>query len=91
MMVSEQLQAENWFRVSLPGTGRGLNSAIVIDIPLSSPEGDSEGPMDYLRLGTAQLDRYSVERVATGYEVRTRQLARISAWLKAPSSAPGTD
>jgi hypothetical protein len=40
--------------------------------------------VDYLRLCTAQLGRHSGERVATGYEVRTRQLARISAWLKAP-------
>jgi hypothetical protein len=55
--------------------------ALVVDVPISSPDGESGHPKRILRLCTTHLDRL---REAEGEEPRLRQLAQVSALLKAP-------
>ncbi|PMD41811.1 hypothetical protein L207DRAFT_528409 [Hyaloscypha variabilis F] len=79
MMVSQHVQTDRWFRIPFqPPTGRDL---LAVDIPLSSPDGESEHPKRVLRLCTTHLDLF---REAEGEEPRPRQLAQVSALLKAP-------
>ena len=79
MMVSQHFQAENWFRV--PFQSRMGRDALVVDIPISSLDRESKHLKRYLRLCTTHLES-SPE--FEGYELRPRQLAQVSALLKAP-------
>ena len=80
MMVSQHLQAESWFRFPLP-TRMGRD-ALLVDIPMSPIRGDSGHPKRILRLCTTHLESLWESE---GHEFRPRQLAQISAVLKAPS------
>ncbi len=80
IMVSQHLQAESWFRFPLPSNmGR---DALVVDVPISPIGGDSEHSKRILRLCTTHLESLWEDE---GHELRPRQLAQISALLKAPS------
>ena len=80
MMVSQQLQAGSWFRCPLP-TRMGRD-ALLVDVPISSVRGDTGHSKRILRLCTTHLESlWECE----GHEFRPRQLAQISALLKAPS------
>ena len=80
IMVSQHLQAESWFRFSLP-TKMGRD-ALVVDIPISPVEGGPEHSQRILRLCTTHLESLAERE---GHELRPRQLSQISALLKAPS------
>ncbi|KAI9848853.1 MAG: hypothetical protein M1837_006369 [Sclerophora amabilis] len=81
MMVSPQIQAENWFRV--PFESRMERDALVVDISISSPGGESEHLKKIIRLCTTHLE--SLPEIE-GRELRPRQLAQISKLLKVPPS-----
>lgn len=80
MMVSQHFQAESWFRFPLP-THMGRD-ALIVDIPISDIRGDSGLSKRILRLCTTHLESLWEPE---GHEFRPRQLAQISALLKAPS------
>ena len=80
MMVSHQLQAESWFRCPLP-TRMGRD-ALLVDIPISPIRGDTGHSKRILRLCTTHLESLWESE---GHEFRPRQLAQISALLKALS------
>jgi tyrosyl-DNA phosphodiesterase 2 len=83
IMVSHHIQADRLFHV--PFQSRTDGSALVIDIPISSPDGESEHPKRILRLCTTHLDPPQ----EAGQEPEPHQLAQVSALLKAtptPSS-----
>ena len=80
IMVSRNLQAESWFRFPLP-TRMGRD-VLLADVPISPIGGDSEHSKRILRLCTAHLESLWERE---GHEFRPRQLAQISALLKAPS------
>ena len=81
VMVSRHLRAENWFRV--PFQSRMERDALVVDIELSNLKGELDYPKRYLRLSTTHLESLPETE---GDELRPRQLAQISALLKAPST-----
>lgn len=80
MMVSQHLHAESWFRFSLP-TRMGRD-ALLVDVPISPIRGDSGHTKRILRLCTTHLVSLWEQE---GHEFRPRQLAQISALLKARS------
>ena len=80
MMVSQHLQTERWFRFPLP-TCMGRD-ALLVDVPTSPNRGDSGDSKRILRLCTTHLESLWEPE---GHEFRPRQLAQISALLKAPS------
>ena len=80
ILVSHHLQAESWFRFPLPTRMR--RDALLVDIPISPIGGDSGHSKRILRLCTAHLESLWESE---GHEFRPRQLAQISALLKAPS------
>ena len=80
IMVSQHLQAESWFRFSLPT--EMWRDALVVDIPISPVEGEPEHSKRILRLCTTHLESLWEPE---GHELRPRQLAQILAPLKAPS------
>jgi tyrosyl-DNA phosphodiesterase 2 len=75
IMVSQYIQTDRWFRIPLRGlTDRDL---LAVDIPISSPKGESEHTRRILRLCTTHLDLFKDEG-------KPNQLAQVSALLKAP-------
>ena len=90
-MVSYEIQVGTWFRTPLPGNME--RDALFIDIPVSTCTGNSAAEearnsigqsrlgKRYLRLCTTHLESLWE---AEGKEFRPRQLAQISALLKAP-------
>lgn len=80
IMVSQHIQAESWFRFSLPTNM--WRDALILDIPISPVEGEPERSKRILRLCTTHLESLWEPE---GHELRPRQLAQISALLKAPS------
>jgi tyrosyl-DNA phosphodiesterase 2 len=82
IMVSQHVQTDRWFHIPFPNrTDRGV---LAVDIPISSPDRESEQPKRILRLCTTHLDPL---RDAEGEEPRSRQLAQVSALLKAPPTS----
>ena len=82
MMVSQQIQAETWFRMPLPS--RMGRDALVVDIPVLPPGKEPKHTSKFLRLCTTHLESLPE---AEGQERRPLQLAQISALLKAPPTA----
>ena len=80
IMVSQHLQAESWFRMSLPTWMK--RDALVVDIPIAPVEGEPEHSKRILRLCITHLESLWEDE---GTELRPRQLAQISALLKAPA------
>ncbi|CZR66092.1 uncharacterized protein PAC_15993 [Phialocephala subalpina] len=76
-MVSHYVQTDKLFYI--PFQSRTDGSALVVDIPISWPDGESEQPKRILRLCTTHLDR---PREDGQEESRPRQLAQVSALLK---------
>jgi len=81
MMVSQHLQAESWFR--FPLSTHMERDALVVDVPISPVAAESEHSKRILRLCTTHLESLPEPE---GHELRPRQLAQISALLKAPSN-----
>jgi tyrosyl-DNA phosphodiesterase 2 len=84
IMVSRHVQTDRLFHI--PFQSRTDGSALVVDIPISSPGGESEHPKRILRLCTTHLDP---PREAGNEEPGPSQLAQVSSLLKAtptPSS-----
>jgi hypothetical protein len=74
IMVSHHVQPDRVFHI--PFQSRTDGSALVVDIPISSPDGESEHPKRILRLCTTHLNPPQ----ETGQEAsRPRQLAPVSA------------
>ena len=82
MMVSQQVQAETWFRLPLPS--QMDRDALVVDIPVLPPGKEPKHTSNFLRLCTTHLESLPE---AEGKERRPLQLAQISALLKAPPTA----
>lgn len=82
MMVSQQVQAESWFRMPLPS--RMGRDALVVDIPVLPPGTELKHTSSFLRLCTTHLESLPE---AEGQERRPLQLAQISGLLKAPPTA----
>ena len=82
MMVSQQVQAETWFRMPLPS--RMGRDALVVDIPVLPPGKEAKNTSRFLRLCTTHLESLPE---AEEKEQRPLQLAQISALLKAPPTA----
>jgi tyrosyl-DNA phosphodiesterase 2 len=80
MMVSQDTPAENWFRI--PFQSQMERDALVVDIPIS-PLRESNHFKKCLRLCTTHLESLPEFE---GKELRPRQLAQVSALLKAPST-----
>jgi hypothetical protein len=79
IMVSHHVQTDRLFHI--PFQSRMDGGALVIDIPISSSDRESEHPKRILRLCTTYLDP---PREAGQDESGPRQLAQVSALLKAP-------
>lgn len=82
MMVSQDVLAQNWFRVPLPSK-MGRN-ALVVDIPVSFSTCSTANPKKIIRLCTTHLDSLPETE---GKELRPLQLAQISALLKESTPA----
>ena len=81
MMVSQQVQAETWFRMPLPS--KMERDALVVDIPVLPPGKEPKHTSQILRLCTTHLESLPE---AEGQERRPLQLSQISALLKAPAT-----
>ena len=80
IMVSQHLQAESWFHSPL--STALWQDALFVDIPISALEEKPENSKRILRLCTTHLGPFWGP---LAHELRSRQLAQISAMLKAPS------
>lgn len=85
MMVSQDVLAENQFRVPFPSKMK--RDALVVDILVSSLKGDTANPKKIIRLCTTYLE---LLLELEGKELRLLQLAQISVLLK-ESSTPALE